>query len=221
MSAQLLFDIGAEFYGWLTWQPTWREHCRSLVDFFPSDLFDDGGARSLRVLDVGVGPGVSAIGILDRLPGSAVTGLDFSSRMLAVAEGYARRAGAKVEFVQADAAEMPFEDDSFDVVTGHSFLYLVPDKRAVIEEVARVLRPGGACVFLEPNRDAGPRNFVGLTGSKRFQLSMFLWRVFSRGYGRFDSKGLEQLLGTCLEHETATPTLGGLGLIGCARAPRV
>jgi ubiquinone/menaquinone biosynthesis C-methylase UbiE len=210
MWRRLVFDVGAEFYGWMTWQETWRAHCRSLVDDFPV-------GESLRVLDVGVGPGVSALSILDRRPGAEVVGLDFSPRMLSVARRYVARSGKAVRLVEADAAQMPFEDGSFDVVTGHSFLYLVPGRAQVVAEIARVLRPGGVCVFLEPSALGRARDLARLQGEAKFKLSMGLWRVASRGAGRFTPGSLEALLGGALGEVRVRETLGGLGLVGVAR----
>ncbi len=209
MIRKLVFDVGAEFYGWMTWQDTWRAHGRMLVDHFPPG---DG----LRVLDLGIGPGVSAISILDRLPDAEVVGLDFSPRMLKVARRYLQKAGKDVELVQADAARMPFEVHSFDVVTGHSFLYLLPDREAVVKEIARVLRPGGVCVFLEPSALGRSLDLVRIKGGAKFRLSMTLWRVASGTAGRFSPESLEALLGTAFPDVRAVSSLHNLGLFGVA-----
>ncbi len=207
-----MFDAAAEFYGWMTWQEVWRAHCRSLVDYFPGSL----PARA-RVLDLGIGPGVSGISILDRLPEAEVVGVDYSPRMLAVARGFLERTGARVELVEADAAALPFPDASFDVVVGHSFLYLVPDQAGVMREAARVLRPGGGCVFLEPHEGGSHRAWMGLAGPKRFKLSMALWRLVSGRIRRFEARELRGLLERELAEVRVEETLGGLGLVGVGR----
>lgn len=212
MLRRLVFDVGAEFYGWMTWQETWRAHCRSLVDHFPAHEAPD-------VLDMGVGPGVSAISILDRLPRAEVVGLDFSPRMLAVARRYLKQSQKRVLLVEADAARTPFAPESFDVVTGHSFLYLLPQREAVIQEIARVLRPGGTCVFLEPSALGRRRDLLRLKGEGRFKLSMATWRMASATAGRFTPQSLEALLATHLSQVQIHTTLGGLGLFGVARKP--
>jgi ubiquinone/menaquinone biosynthesis C-methylase UbiE len=203
-----IFDLGAETYAWLTWQEVWRGHCRTLVDHFPASTAQP------RVLDLGVGPGVSAIGILDRLPDARVTGVDFSPRMLRVARRYLARSGKDVALVQADAARLPFADDTFDVATGHSFLYLTPDPAAILREAGRVVRPGGACVFLEPSADAPRLGWLRVHGPPRFHVSMLLWRAFSGRMGRFDRHTLAALLSRELCDVEVSPTLGGLGLLG-------
>lgn len=209
-----MFDLAADVYGWMTWQEVWRDHCRMLVDHFPVGL-----PERPRILDLGIGPGVSAISILDRLPNAEVVGLDYSERMLTVARRFIAETGKSIELVRADAARTPFEDASFDVVTGHSFLYLVPDKKGVIDEIGRVLRPGGGAVFLEPHQGGRHADWMRLEGRKRFKLSMALWRTVSGGIGRFSPQSLRELLHRQLEEVSVQTSLNGLGLIGAGRKP--
>ena len=99
-----------------------------------------------RVLDVATGTGKLARGAA-ALVGSTgeVVGLDASARMLS----RARRAGAGVRWLQADAMAMPLDDRSFDVVTIGFGLRNLPDTEAALHELARMLRPGGRLVVLE------------------------------------------------------------------------
>lgn len=211
--SRLVFDLGADFYAWMTWQETWRAHCGSLADYFPPPP----PGRPLRVLDLGIGPGISGIGLHDRRPDAAIVGADFSPRMLRLARRYVRRAGARLQLVRADAMNLPCPDGSFDVVTHHSFLYLVQSRPRVLSEIRRVLRPGGAYVILEPHRAGRLHRVFGLGGSRRFRLSMFLWRLFARGYGPFAPDELATLLGGHgFGAVRIEETLGGLGLLACA-----
>lgn len=209
-----IFELAADIYGWLTWQPEWRAHCASLVEHFPR--LD----RPLDVLDVGVGPGVSAIAIADRLPDANVVGLDFSQRMLVKAKGYLARTRTahRIELVRADAAKLPLPDSSFDVVTGHSFLYLLPQREQVVDEIARVLRPGGRCVFLEPGDGGDALTWLSVPGGPKLKLCMGLWRVFSGRAGRFSEGALAALLGRRFEQVSIERTLAGLGLVARAGA---
>ena len=214
----VLFDAGALPYALLTAQPTWRAHGGKLADLC-------GVTTGQRVLDLGCGPGESAFGMLERVPGLRVTGLDISPAMIAFAKLRQRfeRDGARVELVLGDATRLPFSDASFDAVTGHSFLYLVPDTRRVLTEVARVLKPGGTCAFLEPQDRRGrsplPRAILRQTlRDPRFVTSMALWRVVSRGVGRFDASRFACAFAEAgLELVGCHDALSGLGLFGVAK----
>jgi ubiquinone/menaquinone biosynthesis C-methylase UbiE len=203
-----LFDVGADIYDWLTFQAVWRAHCASLADHFPA------GAR--RVLDVGIGPGISGLALRDRLPAATIVGVDLSRRMLARARR--RTEGAAIPLLRADVTRLPFPPATFDAVTGHSLLYLLPDPAAAVREIARVLRPGGRAVFLEPHADAPPTALLRLAGPARFRLSMVLWRLVSAAKVRFTAGSLAALLATHLQVPAVHPTLGGLGLLATATA---
>lgn len=223
----LLFDVGALPYAFLTSQPTWRLHGGELAELA-------GAASGDRLLDLGSGPGESAFGMAERVPGLRVTGLDFSDTMVAIArarsERRARRLGSMVvapEFTRGDAMDMPFADASWDAVTGHSFLYLVPDAERVLGEVRRVLRPGRRCAFLEPAATPTwpllPRAFVARALSEpRFVSSMALWRIVSRGYGRFDERRFRDTFERAgLRAVDVRPTLEGIGVFGVAERPPI
>ena len=180
-----------------------------------------------RVLDVGCGPGESAFGMAERVPGMRVTGLDYSPTMIRIARLRRRldRAGGDVELTRGDAMALPFPDGTFDAVTGHSFLYLVPDAKRVLSEARRVLRPGRRCVFLEPAAVADepllpPAIRAQALRDARFVSSMALWRLVSRRYGRFDERRFRDTFEAAgLEPLDVRPTLEGLGMFGVARRP--
>ncbi len=109
--------------------------------FLPS--FD--AAPGMRVLDLGTGIGAMAEELHARFPGILLTGLDHSAAQLAVA----RERHPVAEYVRGDAAYMPFEDESFDRVHASWLLEHVPNPGAVVQEVRRVLKPGGLACFVE------------------------------------------------------------------------
>lgn len=218
--AQGTFEAGAFGYAVLTSSPTWREHCGLLATF--------AGVRpGDRVLDLGCGPGVSAFGMLDRVPDIEVTGLDFSHMMLRIAELLKRREPKRdqVTFIRADATHLPFPDRSFDAVVGHSFLYLLPDPDAVLAEVRRVLRPGRRCAFLEPSNETYqtivPMEILAQTPKDpRFVMAMLGWRMYSRGYGRFEEDRFRSLYEKAgLTLVDCRSTLSGLGFFGVGERP--
>jgi demethylmenaquinone methyltransferase/2-methoxy-6-polyprenyl-1,4-benzoquinol methylase len=87
-----------------------------------------------RVLDACCGTGDLAIAAA--AAGGRVTGVDFSEQMLA----RARRKGPHLDWMQADATALPFEDESFDVVTVGFGIRNLPDLEAGLRELARVTR---------------------------------------------------------------------------------
>ena len=89
-----------------------------------------------RALDVGTGTGAGAEAIVERFPDAEVIGVDVSPGMLDAA----RRNVDGVSFLEADASKLPFGDGEFDLVA-HS--NMIP----FIDEVTRVLRPGGWTFF--------------------------------------------------------------------------
>lgn len=90
-----------------------------------------------HVLDVACGTGIVARTAADAVgPTGSVTGLDLNPAMLDVA----RRVRPDVAWRQGDAATLPFEDATFDVVTCQMALMFMPDRRRVLAELARVAR---------------------------------------------------------------------------------
>jgi arsenite methyltransferase len=97
------------------------------------------------ILDIGCGAGVDSI-IAARLagPSGAVTGIDLVPEMLARAGENARLAGlANLTFLESSAEQLPFPDDTFDLVISNGVFNLVVDKAKALGEVFRVLKPGG------------------------------------------------------------------------------
>jgi ubiquinone/menaquinone biosynthesis C-methylase UbiE len=95
-----------------------------------------------RVLDLGSGSGMDAFAAAAQVgPRGSVTGVDITPEQLAKAQRLVR--GEHVSFRRARIEELPFENDSFDVVISNGVVNLSSDKRRVFAEVARVLRRGG------------------------------------------------------------------------------
>ncbi len=96
--------------------------------------------RGNKVLDVGCGTGVLAREALRRVGEEGqVVGLDLNEGMLAVAA----RTEPRIEWQRGDAASLPFEDMSFDVVVSQFALMYFPDRVASLREMWRTLAPGG------------------------------------------------------------------------------
>jgi len=97
-----------------------------------------------RILDVATGTGDLALELQRSCPDADVMGADFCEEMLAIA----RDRGLKESLV-ADGLELPFEDDSFDVVTVAFGLRNMSDWKGGLQEMARVLRPSGLLLVLD------------------------------------------------------------------------
>ena len=98
-----------------------------------------------RVVDVGCGAGIDSLIATKKVgPEGRVIGVDMTPSMLEKARCAAEEAGlANVEFRQGYAETLPIADGWADVVISNGVLNLMPDKAAALEEMSRVLKPGG------------------------------------------------------------------------------
>lgn len=94
-----------------------------------------------RVLDVAAGTGNTAIRAAEA--GADVVASDLTPENFESGRREARGRGVELDWVEADAEALPFEDDSFDVVTSSFGAIFAPDQQAVADEMLRVCRPGG------------------------------------------------------------------------------
>lgn len=110
-------------------------------------ILGDSGQRS--ILEYGCGKGSAAFDLAAK--GAHVTGIDVSSVGIAEAQaqGHALGLQDKLSFQQMNAEALSFEDASFDLVCGSGILHHL-DLDGAIEQILRVLRPGGQAVFFEP-----------------------------------------------------------------------
>jgi ubiquinone/menaquinone biosynthesis C-methylase UbiE len=109
-----------------------------------------GGAR---VLEVAPGPGYLAIEMA-RLGRFRVTALDISHTFIEIASDNAHKAGVEVDFRQGDAARMPFESESFDLIVCQAAFKNFTLPQSALAEMHRVLRAGGTAVIQDMSKDA-------------------------------------------------------------------
>jgi ubiquinone/menaquinone biosynthesis C-methylase UbiE len=117
-----------------------------------------GAVAGLHVLEVACGRGGFASELART--GACVTGCDFSFVAVSVAETKVRAADKRppVTFLQGDAQNLPFADDSFDLVISCETIEHLPDASKALREMFRVSRPGGKLLLTTPNY----ANFMGL-----------------------------------------------------------
>ena len=210
----LIFDFGAWAYAWMTDNPIWQANCARL-------LAENSPSTAIQVLDLGAGPGNSALAMGERCPTARFIAFDLAQQMVEKASANRARAGwvlDRLAPVRGDALHLPLADGSVDVVTGHSFLYLLPNYQGVLQEAYRVLRPGGALAFLEPH--VGPVDWAWLVqqGSAPLLVSLTLWRFYSWLHRRFSAQSLQAALETAGFQQVQTEvTLGRFGIFGRAQ----
>ena len=140
-TAELLDPIAAGYDRW--WAPVLAPSTVALLDRLDGVVAD--GARA--VLDVGVGTGNLSIAALRRWPEVQITAIDASREMIRAVEALvADRVPAsrdRFEGQVAFAAELPFEDGTFDAAMSSFVLQMVPSRPAALRDIRRVLRPGG------------------------------------------------------------------------------
>jgi SAM-dependent methyltransferase len=106
-----------------------------------------------QALEIGAGTGYFSLNLMQDGVIGAGTCTDISPGMLDTLEGNAAQLGLEVETAACDAAELPFDDEAFDLVLGHAVLHHLPSLDRAFAEFRRVLRPGGTLFFAgEPSR---------------------------------------------------------------------
>lgn len=134
-------------------RPAYRRFAEDIAAAAP-----DGGA----VLDVGTGPGVLLVEIGRLRPDLRLAGLDLSPDMVAAAERNLQELGGRASAHVGDVTDLPFPDDSFDLIVSSMSLHHWDDPAAAGPELARVLRPGGR-VYLYDFRFAPFEELIAAT----------------------------------------------------------
>ncbi|WP_189332528.1 class I SAM-dependent methyltransferase [Actinoplanes ianthinogenes] len=122
-------------------------------------------ADDADVLDLGPGRGLMLLGAAVRAPHGTATGIDLwragdqggTSRANCLANAARLGVTGRVTLVDGDMSDLPFPDESFDLVTGSLAIHNIADRaarRRTMEEVQRVLRPGGRLLLIDFSRTA-------------------------------------------------------------------
>jgi ubiquinone/menaquinone biosynthesis C-methylase UbiE len=109
-------------------------------------IYDFGGYRGRKVLDIGCGNGY----VLSRYAskGADVTGIDLTLKAIELSKKRFKLFKLKGSFRTADAEKLPFADSTFDLVTSMGVLHHTPDTEKAINEAHRVTKPGGRTLLM-------------------------------------------------------------------------
>ena len=139
-------DLAAEHYD-SKWGINYNEVGQAQVTGKLRKALGHEPGRYARGLEIGAGTGYFTLNLLRAgVVGEAVA-TDISPGMLRRLARSAAEMGLAVETAACEAAALPFDDDSFDLVYGHAVLHHLPDLPAAFGEFRRVLRPGGVVAF--------------------------------------------------------------------------
>jgi ubiquinone/menaquinone biosynthesis C-methylase UbiE len=182
----------------------YRKQAAELTKGLPEDA---------RVLEVAFGPGYLAIEMA-RLGRVRVSGLDISRTFVQIASENARRAGVSVDVHQGDAAVMPFEAETFDLIVCQAAFKNFVHPGSALSEMHRVLRDGGTAVIQDMSSDATHAdiehevNGMGLDWLGAFTTKATLEMLKRRAYS---PRQFERLAAASPFHGSAIST-EGIGL---------
>jgi ubiquinone/menaquinone biosynthesis C-methylase UbiE len=140
-----------------------------------------------RALEIGAGTGYFTLNLLRAGVVDEAVATDISPGMLQALQGSAAKLGLEVETARCEAASLPFDDESFDLVFGHAVLHHLPDLEGAFREFRRVLRPGGTVAFCGEPSHYGDR-VAELPKRAAFALSP-IWRAAMRAAQRNGDNG--------------------------------
>jgi ubiquinone/menaquinone biosynthesis C-methylase UbiE len=138
-----IFDFMAKYVGLSVLHPGGFNSTNRLLNTCKLD-------RSKKVLDIACGKGTTSILIAKRF-GCKVVGIDISPTLIEEAKRLAKRTKVDnlIDFLVADATQLPFNDNEFDVSIAQAMLVLIDDKESVIKEALRVIKPSGLAGWIE------------------------------------------------------------------------
>jgi ubiquinone/menaquinone biosynthesis C-methylase UbiE len=179
-------DLAAEHYD-SKWGINYNEVGQAQVTGKLRKALGHEPGRYGRALEIGAGTGYFTLNLLRAgVVGEAVA-TDISPGMLARLERSAAELGLSVETAACEAAELPFEDDSFDLVFGHAILHHLPDLPAAFREFRRVLRPGGVVAFCGEPSHYGDR--LASWPKRGANAVAPVWRALMRARARPSQNG--------------------------------
>ena len=138
----------ARAYAWQSSLPNFR----LLYEWLAQRALVDAPATG-RALDIGCGPGGLVAELAQRAPMWEFVGLDPSSEMLEAATAKNGTLGGRVQWQNGAAEQLPFPDQSFDLVVSTLVLHHLRDPLPFFNEITRVLKPSGRFMLFDFRRD--------------------------------------------------------------------
>lgn len=122
----------------------------------------------LKVLDAGTGTGIIAASVA--LLGYDVTAIDLCSNMIEKAKENTKTLGLdNIEFYTTSADELPFEDDTFDVIVNRNLTWALPEPEKTFRQWQRVLKPGGRLIYIDANQYTYMHNETDRANRERYK----------------------------------------------------
>lgn len=186
----LFISFSIPLYSYYAFSPrggNWQEKIYTLI------VDSLGKSTPENALDIGTGNGVLTLKLAQKYPATQVVGMDYWGKnweySQAICEANARKVGVadRVRFVKGDAAALDFKDASFDAVVSNLTFHevkSVPQKREVVREALRVLRPDGRFAFVDYFYDS---QYYG----QATEFEVFLHR---QGLAKIEFKRLSEVL---------------------------
>ena len=175
------------------------------------------GIVSGHALEVGPGPGYLGLEWLKKTEGTRLTGLDISPDMLEICRRNAGEYGFadRATYVESKGQSMPFEDDHFDAVFTNGSLHEWEDPVQVMNEIARVLRPGGRYFISDLRRDMTPLlKWIMYAGCKPKAMRPGLLTSLRAAYTPAELRGIVNV--SHLPDPLVTSNVIGVSCTGCA-----
>ncbi|MCL5260721.1 MAG: methyltransferase domain-containing protein [Gammaproteobacteria bacterium] len=105
----------------------------------------------IKLLDCGCGPGSITVGFGKYIKNGEIFAIDIEPSQLELTKKLANEEGiTNIHLEKADICDLPFKDNTFDIVFSHAFLTHIPNYRKAIQEMKRVLKPGGIIAARDP-----------------------------------------------------------------------
>ena len=170
-------DLAAEHYD-SKWGITYGEVGQAQVQGKLKKALGHEPRRYGRALEIGAGTGYFTLNLLRAGVVGRAVATDISPGMLRKLEATATELELEVETEACEAADLPFEDGTFDLVFGHAVLHHLPDLDVAFREFRRVLRPGGVVAFCGEPSHYGDR--IAAVPKRAAYRAAPAWRALMR-----------------------------------------